>query len=89
MPEINHLDGDISNNHYSNLEWVDHKSQMQHASKMGLLGGKYVQLSKEQVIKIRSEYLCGNISHRKLAEEYGVCKSTITNILMNKAWMGI
>lgn len=35
-PCINHIDGDKSNNHISNLEWVTYSENMQHASKNGL-----------------------------------------------------
>ncbi len=36
--EINHIDGNKKNNCYSNLEWVTHKENMEHASKNVLLG---------------------------------------------------
>lgn len=37
LKEVNHLDGVKSNNSLSNLEWVNHSQNLQHAWDMGLL----------------------------------------------------
>ncbi len=38
LPCVNHIDGDKSNSHPSNLEWCTHQQNMSHAAKTGLLG---------------------------------------------------
>ena len=38
-PQVNHIDGNRSNNHYLNLEWVTNSENMAHAIKMGLTDG--------------------------------------------------
>ena len=36
-PEVNHIDGDKSNNHYTNLEWVTRSENMKHGYETGLI----------------------------------------------------
>ena len=36
MPEVNHIDGDRTNNTATNLEWVDRQGNAQHAVRSGL-----------------------------------------------------
>ena len=44
------------------------------------------KLTWEQVRKIRALYEIGNITHKELATNYGVCRQTITYIISNKLW---
>lgn len=39
--QVNHIDGDKSNNKASNLEWTTQHENMQHAARLGLCGGFY------------------------------------------------
>lgn len=38
-PEVNHDDGDKSNNHYKNLEWISRHGNIEHAFRTGLRPG--------------------------------------------------
>lgn len=72
--EINHIDGNKSNNHYTNLEWVDRKLNMEHASATKLINTnsykriesclknrkRAVEMSKKKVVQYN---LDGELMH--------------------------
>lgn len=88
--EVNHIDGNPSNNNVSNLEWVSHAENMQHAVTTGLRtykNGEDVvnsKLTNEQVNEIR--LLSKDFSNRKLAKMYSVSHVTINYIINNKSY---
>ncbi len=97
LPEINHIDGNKLNNLISNLEWVTHPRNIEHAFEIGLKthdGEKNPtsKLTEAQVLEIRRSYSSiPNVwsNADELAEKFGVCKGTIQSIAYGVNWQHI
>lgn len=90
--EVNHIDGNKSNNCVSNLEWCTRGENIKHAytlrdpeSYKGS-GNKNSKLTEDQVINIREEYRTKNFTYKQLADKYKVGVTLIGYIINNKVW---
>ncbi len=66
--EVNHKDGDKTNNCVENLEYVSHKQNVHHARDMGLIGCSQIH-DELKVSRIRHDRLNG-LSFRELSKKY-------------------
>jgi len=97
--QINHLDGNKTNNTVSNLEWCTGSENIRHS--IDVLGNKHYggiyakgeQISKKlkesDVLKIREPWETGNYTHRSLGKVFNVSFATIGSIVRRQTWTHI
>ncbi len=94
-PQVNHIDGDKRNNHYSNLEWCTHSENQKHAYDIGTKDVAKIQgekngrakLNKYQVKRIRlMKEVTPGLSGYEIARMFGVSNVMIYDILNRNNW---
>ena len=85
LPEVNHKDGDKSNNQVGNLEWCTHKENLRHAAKMKLFrygeAHQNSSLLQAQADEIRELFAQGSWNQKQLAEKFGVSPMVVSRIV--------
>ena len=90
--QINHIDGDKTNNNVMNLEWCNNAENQLHAVRVGLKsrpkGEKNARatLTEQKVSIIKLFLQKGWGSYRDLARLFGVKKSLVADIGMGRTW---
>jgi len=91
--DVNHIDGNTSNNNLSNLEWSTRSENMKHAFRIGLISHKgerhnCSKLTMNEVLSIR-ELLKNNYPRKLLSKIYNVKIGTIHDIALRRSWKHI
>jgi len=89
--QVNHIDGNPMNDHYSNLEWCTQSENIKHAINIGLKPMKgesntSSKLTNQQVLDIRNEYKSFKTPIRKIAKKYNVSYTAIRYIIKEYTW---
>ena len=90
--QVNHIDGDKANNHYSNLEWCNNRLNVLHAVKTGLhkpmKGDKNgaSTISNEMAKAIIRISLTSSLKNREAANYFGIPYSTFRKIKDGTHW---
>ncbi len=75
--QINHIDGNKNNNHYSNLEWVTPSENMKHAVRIGLLKTPISIKEKDKEV-MAYLYIHTRLSQDEIADAFGVSAATVS-----------
>jgi hypothetical protein len=91
-PQVNHIDGNKLNNHYSNLEWVSNRENKDHALENGLYA-KGTDMPNSVLTEDDIKYIRENYKYKDsefgttgLAKKFNTNGSRIWKIVNNKVW---
>lgn len=92
--QVNHIDGDKSNNKASNLEWVNPKENIKHMHDNGLSKKRrYLKtLNKVSDATVANAYLSvkiGMLGIRESADKYGMPRTTLSSIVNKRSRRGV
>ena len=97
LNDVNHIDGNKTNNHVSNLEWSNKSLNGKHAYKLRLkiasppIGEKHGMsvLKESDIFEIRRKHEIDKLSYLQIATQYDISKQQVWRIVQRKCWKHI
>jgi hypothetical protein len=92
--QVNHIDGNKSNNDLSNLEWVSPSENIYHGLSLGIMNTAkgvdkpHARFTENDVRNIKTRLINGDIGSH-IAKDYGVHKGLIYYIKNGRTWKHI
>lgn len=86
--QVNHIDGNKSNNRIDNLEMVTNMQNRQHAVRMGLIakgeshGG--AKIKSKHVAQIKA--LKGSATYKQIGIRFGISAPSVSRIINGQTW---
>src|SRR5574343_229710 len=88
LPQVNHKDGDKTNNHVSNLEWISNIENMRHSFNELGREGSSKEVTKHRVLELIEMYKTG-VKVADIANHYGIAPRNVYKILHGKSYKQI
>lgn len=89
LPEVNHKDGNKSNNNHWNLEWCTRKHNVEHAVATGLhhrgQSSGQSKLTNDQAEQLRGLHRQGWLQ-KDLATRFGITQARVSDIVHHKTY---
>lgn len=91
--EAAHLDGDVTNNSASNLQWKTPRENNQDKNLHGTMvrGSAHpdTQLTEQDVLEIRAKWVPRQYTYLMLAQEYNTSRQAVSRIMRRKTWQHV